>query len=503
MKHILSVKQVRNSDLKAIRDFGIPSVVLMENAARSTSDYLIKILNESKIFNPVIKIFCGSGNNGGDGFALARHLYNNLSDTNIIVYWIGSIDKMSDETETNYFSMNQIGIKSYNISNEEEIELIDFNADIIIDSILGVGGSENLRGLIVPILKKINNIDCFKLAVDVPTGLNSDNGLVDKNAFIADATVTMFAPKKGMYLNNGKKICGDILIADLGAPEKIVKKESDTKILETEDLRKILPYRDSYSNKFDYGKALIIAGNKNMPGAAAMTANACNKSGAGLTFLNTKNVHSSVSPEIITNEFSGDYFNIDDIQKFEDIDKFDVIAIGPGLGNKNETLEFVKKIVGKIGNKIPLVIDADALKSFSNEDELNKNIILTPHIGEFANLIGKNREEIYHNVHEIVKETAKKMNCIIHLKYHPSITTDGNNSYWQINSNAGLASGGSGDTLTGIISALIAQKVEPLEAVALSAFIHQLAADISTEQIGEEALTTNDILNSLNKIFNL
>ncbi len=501
MKYLLSVEQVRKADNYAIENLKIPSIILMENAARSASDFIRNIISEQNLQAPKICIFCGSGNNGGDGFAIARHLNNNLPDSDIKVYLNGSPEKMSNETKTNYDNLKNLNFEITEIE-ENNIPDLDLNYDIIVDSLIGVGGSENLRGKIIPLLRKINESRAVKIAVDIPTGLNAETGAYHIDSFAADYTVTMFAEKKGMYLNNASAITGCIKTADLGAPGQIVKDLSDTAMIEKKDIRKILPQRKSNSIKFDYGRVLILAGSKDMPGAAALAANASVRAGAGLTYLLTPNIHPSVFPEVITFKTGNDIFKKDDLENIlEKTKKAGVIAIGPGIGNDPESIDLMRELIFSINPEIPLILDADAIKAIKPDDVLRKNIIITPHIGEFADLIGKNRKEIADNSHQIVGEIAAKMNCVIHLKHHPTVSADGSTSYWLNSNNPALACGGSGDVLTGIIAALVAQRVKPIKAAALGAYLHLNSSLKMSEECAEEAFKGTDIIEGLKKVF--
>lgn len=499
MKYLLTNEEVRNCDLFAINNLGIPSIVLMENAARSASE---KILELSKNIDlKTINIFCGSGNNGGDGYAIARHLSNHLTEVIITVFSKGSIDKMSEETETNYFAIEQMKIKNINLD-EIDINNYDFKCDLIIDALIGVGGNENLRGNVVPLLKKINEIEALKVAIDVPTGINSDNGFSHEEAFIADYTVTMFSGKIGMYLNEAKYKCGKISVADLGAPTSIVKNTAKSFILEENDFRELLPYRKDFTSKFDFGKVLIIGGNGQMPGAAALTANSASRSGAGLTYLVTKKMHFLINPEVLVQELEGEFFEESDFEKIDyDLNKFNTIAIGPGIGNNEGAKKFVKKLILEIPDNVSLILDADALKAIDVNDKLRPNIILTPHLGEFANMLNLNYRDISDNCVELAKDLAKKLNCVIHLKHHPSITTNGEYSFYLTETCAGLSAGGSGDVLTGIIASMVSQGIEPLEATGLGAYLHLKSAQRMSENIGNEAFCASDIIEGFKRIF--
>ena len=502
MKYILTPVEMRKADSEAINHYHVSSAVLMENAARSSAEYIAQILEERKKLNPLILLLCGSGNNGGDGFALARHLFGKYK---IKIAWLGNTGKMSPETLANFKSAESIGIDLSHLSTEEDINHFDFTSDCIIDALIGVGGSENIKGLALQILEKINDIKSIKIAIDSPTGLNTETGICHPKCFRADYTVTMFAVKTGMLMNEGIDRCGKIFIARLGAPELIVKEISKNHILEYSDIAKIIPERKKRTSKFDYGRVLVVAGSNNYPGAAALCANAAVTSGAGLVQLFTTFLHPGIFPDVIPHILPATKTGSISLKAVDTIlraaESANVTAIGPGLGNDNETIEVVKALIRNLPDSINILIDADGLRAIDENSILRKNVILTPHTGEFSRLTGIPRSAVEEKGHLLAKEWAERLNCIIHLKHTPSIITNGEKSYWNIYGNPGMATGGSGDVLSGIISALLAQRIEPLEASAAGAFLHSKAGDLYSEQFQQETLTASDLIDILKEIF--
>lgn len=498
MQQVLNVKQIREADSIAIEEYGIAGDLLMENAARSAAEYILEILADSSAEIGLVDIICGSGNNGGDGFALARHLFEELP---VRVLWIGNEDKMSPETLRNFKSVQKFDIDCLHIESDEILNTIQFSTECIIDSMIGVGGSENIKGIANEILKILKTNYALKIAIDSPTGLNADTGITSENCFRADYTITMFAPKAGFYLNEGPDYCGEILTAYLGAPQSIVDFISEISILEEKDLAELIPVRNKRTSKFDYGRVMIIAGSERFSGAACLTANAAISSGAGLVELYSTSLHPSLLPEVIFQKLPMNEYGTINETAFgilkDDIYNSNVIAIGPGLSVNSSTIKFVRLLLEVIPDDKVIIIDADGLKAITKDSKLNKNIILTPHSGEFARLTGLDRIEIEKNPQEIVKEWAIKLNCNIVLKYHPVIITDGERSYWNITGNAGMATGGSGDVLTGIIAGLLAQGLEPLEASAVAVYIHAKAGDLYASHYNEESLTASELINYL------
>ncbi len=502
MRSVLSVEQMRAADRTAIEEYNVKGELLMENAARSSAEYIEKILNDLELENPVIDIICGSGNNGGDGFALARHL---VGDFFVRVFWFGKTDKMSPETKNNFIAAGELGVPLIKINAAKDLDEIEFSPDCVIDSMIGVGGSENIRGLASGILQKLEESDAMKIAIDAPTGLNTDTGAVDDFCFEADFTITMFAVKKGMLLNGGLEVCGEILVANLGVPADLADDKADTFQIEKGDLEEFLPPRHPVSSKFDYGRVIVVAGSKFFPGASALCSNAAILSGAGLVQLFSTVIHPSVLPEVIpqivSETESGSISKSAYDKLSENFEKADVYAIGPGLSDNEETIEMVEKLIDSAPEDVSLVIDADGLRAINKDSKLRRNVILTPHTGELSRITGIPREEIEMNAPEIAKEWAKKLDCVIVLKYVPVIITDGEISHLCLEGNPGMASGGSGDVLTGLIAGLVAQGINGLDASVLGVYLHAKAGALYKETFSEETLTASSLLEYLPEAF--
>jgi NAD(P)H-hydrate epimerase len=499
MKYLLTKAQVKNADNSAIEKFGISSAILMENAARSAYE----IIKDKISINSQILILCGSGNNGGDGFALARHLLVN-GFNKIRILFHGFIEKMTSETKANYDIAINLKIEINNINNAEEIAVYDFQADCIIESLIGVGGDENLRDFTVDILKKVNKIKALKIAIDIPAGLNANTGKANSDAFRADITPTMFSQKIGMYLNDGINHCGNIRIADLAAPKKIIHDNSTNFIMESNDIRDYLYKRFSNTSKFDYGRLLIIAGCSQMSGAAALCANAAIKSGAGLVELVTTSLHPSllaeIMPTVVESTIDGTISPKCQSMLFDKCSKAEVIAIGPGIGRNMATLTLVKSIIDEFSSYKSMVIDADAIRVLNSSTELSKKVIITPHHYEFCFAFGYKTYNIEGIEYKLAKDLAKKLKCNVLFKSRPTIITDGKKSFFNIYGNPGMATAGSGDVLTGIIASVIGQGVDTLYAGALGSLIHSLAGDAYAKKYNQESLTASELINQLKEL---
>ncbi|MCX6146541.1 MAG: NAD(P)H-hydrate dehydratase [Candidatus Kapabacteria bacterium] len=442
MQIILSSEQSKNMDSYLINHLGISSSILMETAAIQSAN---KILDLNKEFKSVL-ILCGIGNNGGDGFALARILSNK---TKVKVLWIGSESKMSKETHANFNLISKFEIDKIHLEKIEDLKDNIFELDCIIDCLIGIGGDENLKGLVVDVLKMANSSHSYKIAIDVPTGYNSNNGKIHQDYFKCDILITMYSIKLGFLFD--KELYSKTSICDLNINKSIIEEFSQIYSLEQDDIR-------------------------NLPGA-------------GMVYLFTYSRHSALLPEIICH-------NLDTaIVGNSNLEKSIAIGIGPGLGKQKNTLDNTRQIIEKYKDSKSFVIDADGLYSLPNE--LNHNVILTPHLYEFSKISGLSVEEIENDRIGTAISYAKKMNCVLLLKGATTIITNGSETYLNTSGNPGMSTAGSGDVLTGIILALLSQGLKPFLAASLAVFIHGRAGDIYTNKYNQETLTASKIIDYL------
>lgn len=515
MESILTPEQQRVIDRKAIEDFAMPALLLMENAGRSCADTIRLLLAERHISEkPSVLILCGSGNNGGDGFCIARHL-NEYAHVRIA--WLGEKEKMSPETITNFICAERLGIPMAHISTELDVKTLSTDAHCIIDAIIGVGGDENLRGIITFLLDKVSGIwdsfgqlpelktDSLRIAIDMPSGLNGLTGKAHSSAFRADYTITMIAPKIGMLINEGMEVSGNVHSVSIGEPASLKNSFDDYLYHDKGDIRRFIPHRLKKTSKFDYGRVIIIGGSASMPGAACLSAHAALCAGAGLVEIYTPSVHPLLPPEImphILQSTKEGTIHPDELSALHHaIEKADAVIIGPGLGKNEDTIAMIRSLIFGMNKKTPLILDADGLSALQKEDILRPHIILTPHLGEFARLIRKERESIDTDALDEVKKQAQEMNCTIVLKHTPVIITDGKKTVFNMHGNAGMATAGSGDVLAGIIGTLAAQKIMPLYAASLGAYIHSLAGDYAANNSSQETMRASDIISSLFNVF--
>lgn len=491
MKYYLNKKQSYKIDKFAIEELNIPGRVLMENAAHSSYNIIINLSEINRVNN--ILILCGNGNNGGDGFALARYLVNKFDVT---IYFNGNSDKLSDETLNNYKIVNNLKI---NIIKSLDIALTS-DYQLIIESLVGIGADENIKEELQTSLIKINNYPALKIAIDSPAGLNVNTGKANPNTFKADYTISMFSEKVGLFINEGQSFAGKVIRANIGIPDKYLGQFTQLKSLEENDLTQNYKQRNKNTSKFDYGRICIIAGSKDMLGAGALAANAAISSGAGLVHLISIERHSALLPEVICHIFQQNELGTLSLMNLSEIieitEKCDVIAIGPGISNNRDILNLSIKIIEHCENK-KIIIDADALKCIDVNSQLNENFILTPHLGEFASIINEERTKIQENRIDYVNNWAKKLNCNIILKGYPSLISNGKDTYLNLTGNPGLATAGSGDVLTGILSAVYSRYDDPILSSAIATYIHGKIADDFTKNYSQSGLTASKIINEL------
>lgn len=497
---LLTPDDVRTIDRSCEIDLSIPPIVLMENAARSAADILSSLL--PAVPPSTILVACGAGNNGGDGFALARML---SFDNTVQVVWMGEENKMSDATRANLHAAQRL-VSVVHIGEAGALDLIGKKKwDVVIDALIGVGGGADLRGPVIDLLDRLHRADALKVAIDVPSGLDALTGDAHASCFRAHHTITMAGPKPGLYRNDGPMVRGTIHVASIGAPSELLRKNASSWMLTRDDVRTMLPTRKRNTSKHDYGRVVVIAGSRPMRGAGALASHAAISAGAGVVDLVTPVLHPLTAREVMTLVVpatpAGTMAKEARAMIQDKLARATVVAIGPGVGTDPETRELLTLLIEELDPSIPVVIDADGLLIVPYLNRALHNVILTPHLGEFARLLGKSKESIARRTVEYSKGFAKEHGCILHVKDVPSITTNGTQCYYTVNGNPGMATAGSGDVLTGVIAALCAQGVKPFKAAALGAYVHASAGDHYATVASMETLTASDLIASLRYVF--
>lgn len=502
---LYNTSQIRNLDSFAIKRLQVPGTLLMENASLGIYQSILERSENLKC----VGVICGKGNNGGDGYAVARHFSNTEFDVKVIS--LGSEKDLSEDCRTNFnilknLSSNRKNLKIKSYKSVKDITWLK-DCDVIIDAILGSGYTGELKEPYSSIIKSLNNINAFKCAIDVPTGLNADTGF-GNIVFKSDLTVTLGEFKKGLFFGSGYEYCGEVVLKEIGIGRDYFDDiNSDTYLIEPEDVYSYLPKRGKSVHKYSAGKVLSIAGSYKYPGAASLTSQSALTAGAGASILaipesSKKLIHKNLL-EVVVESYGNErakYFDTDGLTLLQQKIKWaDVIAIGPGLGRERDTILAVREFL--LQNKFKFtVIDADALfaldKSFLEKVNL-KNCILTPHLGEFSQITGVKSKLIEKDILNYGKDFSIKYECFLVLKGAPTIIFNPKGeSFINTTGNSGMAKFGSGDVLTGIIAALLSQNKNPEEAVIAGVYLHSLSADLLLSQKPISNYLASDIMNN-------
>ncbi len=498
---ILPIENIREADAYTIKHEPIADIDLMERAATQLFEWISREIDSS---HPV-KTFCGLGNNGGDGFAVSRMLAN--AGYKVIVFVVCYSDKMSPSCKTNYERIkntkNATIIKLYENDEQPGLE----KNDIIIDAIFGSGLKRPVKGFIATVIDNINKSRASVISIDAPSGFFCDttNTTNDGAIIEANATLTFQFPKYGFLFPENENFAGNWQVLPIGLhPDFINDVKVDSFLIESSEPIGIRKMRTKFSHKGTYGHGLLISGGYGKMGAAVLGSKAALRAGAGLitthipakgyTILQTSVPEAMVSIDIDERIFS----------EVPDLSKYNTIAVGPGIGTDKQTAKALKLLIQN--TDIPIIFDADAINILAENKTwisfIPQNSIFTPHPKEFERLIGKSSDDFERN--KMQREFSIKHNCFVILKgAHTAITTPAGNCYFNTTGNPGMATGGSGDVLTGILLGLLAQGYSPFETSLLGVYIHGLAGDIVVDNMGYEALIAGDIIANIGGAYKL
>ena len=496
---IFSVQQVQKWDAFTIDKEGIPSIKLMERAAVSCFGWIVQNFDEFYCF----KIFCGKGNNGGDGLALAR-LLNSIKYQ--VSVFIPDNDKPgSPDFEKNLEKLKKTSVHISVLQNENSFPQFS-EKDIIIDALFGTGLNKPVTGFYKEIIRYINANTYQTIAIDVPSGLYIDKSTVaeNKNASVikADYTITFQNQKLAFLVEENEPYTGKVVFFDIGL-SKDYEAFTPTafEYLNDDIIKGIYQPRMNFANKGNYGYASLLCGSYGMMGAAVLSSLACLRSGVGkLTSVVCEagyGIMQTAVPEAMC-IVSGEKH----ISDFDDFQHFDVVGIGPGIGKLTSHVKLLENLFKSF--KKPIVVDADALNILSENQELYSSVpadtIITPHPKEFERLFGKSKSD-FDRINKAI-EKAKEFKIYIVLKgHHTLIATPDGKGYFNSTGNPGMATAGAGDVLTGIITGLLAQKYSPLQSCLLGVYLHGLAGDMASEKLSQEALIAKDIVDTLGAAF--
>jgi NAD(P)H-hydrate epimerase len=505
---VLNTQQMREADRRTIDEIGIPSIVLMENAGRQAVAAMEAAFDD--LATSHVAVLCGRGNNGGDGFVVARTLAQRGVQST--VFLLGAVADVRGDARTNLEVLGRIGLTVVEIANAQDWEL-HFSeiseCDLVVDAMLGTGFSGSLAGLLETVVADVNGLGVPIVAMDLPTGVSADSHEVAGSAIEASMTVTLAAPKIPLVLPPADSYGGDLVIADIGIPPPVIDELEGPyiELLTRERMRELVPARAADSHKGDFGRVLIVAGSVGKTGAAHLAALGALRSGAGLVTVATARsalpILAAMGAEYMTeplDETAAGTVDFAALDRVLDLEA-DVIAVGPGLGLDPSTAAFAQGLVERAG--VPLVVDADGLNAFVGDaDRLTGrdgvDVIVTPHPGELARLLNVSVEAVQHDRLESARDFAAAHRAHVVLKGHRTIVAGPENrAFVNLTGNAGMATGGTGDLLTGMIAAWFAQLLDAEAACKLAVYLHGTAGDLAEADEGEVALIATDIANHL------
>jgi ADP-dependent NAD(P)H-hydrate dehydratase / NAD(P)H-hydrate epimerase len=473
--------------------YGISLLQLMENAGRNIAQEI------SSRFPKGMKntIFCGLGGNGGDGFVAARHL--SAAGYGVTVILVGRSRDINHESALkNWEILKSTQNKTPLIEVTDSSVIPKVSADVVIDALLGTGTKGKLRPPISQVVDYINSLSAFKIAVDVPTGIDSDTGEVLGTAVKADLTVTFHKSKVG--LAKAKKYVGELVLKYIGVPREMEQFAGPG------DVFLVTKPRNPTAHKGDFGRLLVVGGSEVYSGAPTLVSLGALRTGVDLVYLAapTKAAYaiSSMSPDLITIKLNSDNLNQTNMESLKPYLKMvDAVAMGPGMGLNPETSEFVKLCIGEVEKAgKPLLLDADGLKAFAKFKRcLKVPLVLTPHAGEYAILAGQALPENEEERIAMVQKTAKELDAVVLVKGKVDVVCDPERVKLNFTGNPGMTVGGTGDVLSGIVGGLMAQRVEPFEAAVAGAFVNGAAGDFVASEIGFHMVAT-DIIEWIPKI---
>ena len=509
---------MRELDRKTISEYGISGETLMDSAGLSVAEAVQHLAFVSGQDDPPVRLIAGRGNNGGDAFAAARHLKERGFD--VEVWLAGEADAVSGDAFKHLSRLKPADILLIELPTKKDWEdaLADYDGgggSIIIDGILGIGIAGPARGPAAGAISYVNALSNRNLvvAIDVPSGLNADTGAAEGAVVVADMTVTMGLPKSGLVEPRAIEFVGTVEVADIGIPRELFRDiESDKELITGRDLRLLVARRSRNSHKGSFGHLLVLGGSPGYAGAVALAAMAAMRSGAGLvTALVPARVFSIVAgltPEVMvhpaTETESGSLASDCLVKWGRSLNDFDAVLIGPGMTQHEQTRILVERILNEC--RKPLIIDADALSICAGGNEIGKAahcpIVLTPHPGELARLMGNQASDIQADRFKWARKAADETHAVVVLKGAGTIVAgEGHPLNINLTGNPGMAAGGMGDVLGGLIAGMAAQNIAPFDAARIGVYLHGKAADRVAWRGSQASMIAGDVIEALPLVF--
>jgi len=509
----LTAAEMREADRHCLEDLGMPGPVLMENAGLRCVELLDLKLRQ--VGGKRIVVCAGKGNNGGDGFAIARHLA--LAGARVRVFLTAATDELEGDAHLNFAALLAVGVRpepAVTGPQRRNLTTALSAADVAVDALLGTGLTGAPRDPAASVIRAINRSGCRVLAVDLPSGSNADNGQVPGDAVHADWTVTFARPKVGLLLHPAAEYCGELFVGSLGVPESaFARREPCAAVLTAESVGAALPPpRLPDTHKGTYGRVFVVGGSTGMSGAVVLACRGALRAGAGLTTaVVPRGINASVEAALIeatsvpTDECASGSFSVSAVPEIlSAVSGADAVALGPGLSRHEEAAEVAALLLEELA--CPVVLDADGLTAFGGRlDRLARSRaprVLTPHPGEAAALLCWTVAEVQRDRRAAVERlTAETGSAVVLKGSRTLVALPTGELRVNVTGNPGMATGGSGDVLTGLIAALLAQRLPPLEAACAGVFLHGLAGDLAARSRGEQSVVAGDLVDALPDAF--
>lgn len=492
---ILSAQQIKEADKATIENEPIASIDLMERAATACFDWIMECFVAEQHF----AIVCGTGNNGGDGLAIARMLI--AAGKQVQVFIVGDAANGSAD-----FTINLNKLDKNVVATVENAEAINGYFDVVIDALFGTGLNKLVKGLHADVITTLNTIDAHRVAIDIPSGLfaddNTDN---DGQVFKADYTLTFEQPKLSFFFAESAPYVGEFIVLPIGLDKEfIASTQSHNYLVEEDEISQLIVPRQRFAHKGTYGHALLIGGSKGKIGAMVLSAKACIHAGAGLTSVAAPDCGYTILQTAVPEAMCETEIGKNTVGFLPKLESYNAIGIGPGLGTDDEQAQVLKKLLNYTNAN--LVIDADAINILAENPTwlsfLPANCILTPHPGEFDRLAKMPKNVMGFDRYVKQRELSAKYNCYIVLKgAFTSVSCPDGTVFFNPTGNPGMATGGSGDVLTGIITSLLAQRYKPRLAAVIGVYLHGLAGDLAAGDLSQQALSAGNIIEYLPNAF--
>lgn len=488
----VNAAQMKAADQYTIQKLGVPSLELMEHAAQAC----VQVLEDEKVDLSHVCVVCGSGNNGGDGFAIARILQNNRYS--VETFCVGNPDHYTEETQEQMHRLQECGGKiTYGMPQEDSYS-------VIIDAVFGVGLSRKVEGRYRQVIEQMNRMRGTKFAVDIPSGLSATTGCILGCAFKADYTVTFQLKKIGLELSQGRTMAGKVIVSDIGISTNSICEDQEIVRTAGKDIyRKMLPDRPEDSNKGTYGRLLVIAGSKGMAGAAYLNAHAAYMTGAGLVRIYTSSDNREILQTLLPEAIITTYEEYNKEELLSLLTWADSVCIGSGLGMSRLSEKILKTVIEYV--KVPCLIDADGLNLLAeNNNYLNqmaeRRFVITPHMKEMSRLTGISVEELKADRIQILKDFISRYRITCVLKDSRTlIASEEKGIRMNLTGNSAMAKAGSGDVLAGVISGWMVQGKEAEDAAELGTYIHGLSGDLAKFEKGVYSVMARDLIEYISK----